>query len=239
MPPLHCPACSRCRRGIAPACPLVRRAHGHSSNRTSKAVRRERARAHASSGSRHAGASGAPAARQRMGIGRDRRPWPVGGHVCGRPRARSVSSGRSHESRGAGRPRLRPPGVDWAPARAVPCRAVRRRLTCLTRHLFVRPRKRRARRGRRRLPAVDHLEYIYFSFLYREAVPVRPEAGRARDRRRAFIGAAGSRIPTALPCSALHQRLRRKPYLLLLLASGTKRHDDELRSCLVCKIFTF
>lgn len=70
------------------------------------------------------------AARQRMGIGIGGR----GRHVCGcgRPaRGRcplDAPMGHAVTPRGAGRPRLRPPGVDWTPSRAV-----RRRLTCLTR----------------------------------------------------------------------------------------------------------
>lgn len=191
-----------------------------SSNRTSKAVPRERA--HMRRRGRDMPARLEPpappaAARQRMGIGigiGDR------GHVCGRPRARSVSSGRSHESRGAGRPGSVHPA--WTGRRPEPCRATPPNLLDPS---FVCPRKRRARRGRRRLPGVDRLKYplSLFFFFYSTANPFPsvqkqpcPRSTSRIYRRSSKPSSYGSALPPAAPAKAL---------LLLLRASGTKRHE--------------
>lgn len=180
-----------------------------SSNRTSKAVPRERA--HMRRRGRDMPARLEPpappaAARQRMGIGigiGDR------GHVCGRPRARSVSSGRSHAmshaALGAPVPSTRR-GLG-----AGPSRAVRRRLTCLTRHLFV-PESGGPDVDAAACPAstaLNILSLFFFSSILLRTRSRPSRSSRARDRRRAFIGAAANRVPTAL---LSHQRLRRKPY---------------------------
>lgn len=197
-----------------------------SSNRTSKAVPRERA--HMRRRGRDMPARLEPpappaAARQRMGIGigiGDR------GHVCGRPRARSVSSGRSHESRGAGRPGSVHPA--WTGRRPEPCRATPPNLLDPS---FVCPRKRRARRGRRRLPSVDRLKYpLSLFFFYCEPVPVRPEAAvpaidvahLSAQQQTEFLRLCS---PTSgsgeSPTSAAASEWDKAPRALLLAASST------------------
>lgn len=124
MPPRHCPCVAAGTGG---------QRHVQCGSATA------RARAHAP-GSRHAGASGGappPCGRAPEDGNRDRRPgearvWPT--------RARSVSSGCTHGSRGHATRRWAAPapstrrGLD-----AELSRAVRRRLTCLTRPVVPRP----------------------------------------------------------------------------------------------------
>jgi hypothetical protein len=110
----------------------------------------------------------------------------------------SVSSGHSDEScgagrRGSGRPAWSGLARRWAGGSldAEPCRAGRRRLTCLTRHLSPKAAGPDVDAAPSR-PGVDRLKFSFFT-----RTRSRPSrSGRARGRRRAFIGAQG-RVRTA------------------------------------------